>query len=326
MATEKEIKAVRDAINESQLLRFDSLDTAKNVIAAYEKVRKIDIAELGREVGKAVGEGVEQFRVALEEARTQPECDYCAAFQARDWQTVEAVGKCRCEEARTQPESAYPNGYWPQQPERPFPPEPETGQPIPDEPKLHDPVAHIPDEAVEAAARAYAEGVEPGTWDVRDYDEARRALTAALPHLEAAWVQGNGHWSWCVPVHPEDLPADYKGYPDGGRLILATDEAAIRADERAKFARRFSESFFKATVLMNDTFDYATADGEELWCDHYLDEAFALFAEFGHIGLVALVAIIRDRDPLPAYLKETGQQQAFIEAKHAALTTIEGEQ
>ena len=108
----------------------------------------------------------------------------------------------------------------------------------------------IPDEAVEAGARALNELGGPYPWDVlitskqrewRAYAEA--ALTAALPHLESAWLHGKyGHWSWywswCVPVHPEDLPADYRGYPDGGRLIRATDEAAIRADEQAKVRER----------------------------------------------------------------------------------------
>jgi hypothetical protein len=111
----------------------------------------------------------------------------------------------------------------------------------------------IPDEAVEAAERELDRLADEvcGPVDMAGltidtfspYRAAVIALRAALPHLESAWLHGKyGHWSWywswCVPVHPEDLPADYRGYPDGGRLIRATDEAAIRADEQAKVRER----------------------------------------------------------------------------------------
>ena len=63
------------------------------------------------------------------------------------------------------------------------------------------------------------------------------------------------------------------------------------------------DEFFAPCVRLNDTFDYATADGERLR-DDQLDLLIAAERQFGNDGVVAWAAQVRGSEPLEPYRTE----------------------
>jgi hypothetical protein len=209
MPTDDEIEAAAKALTCGFEVKLNDRLAAKAALTAAEKVR-IQKAAMAREAAFEYDE----FR----EARTQP-CPVCDGRGG--WRGCVGCGKAKKPETGHKPETD--NG-------------PDIS-PLP-----------IPDEAVDAGAAALRANRPNEPWPIAD-SRSRRALTAALPHLEAAWREKE-----------PGTPSVRQAFIDGmkvGRDATWASEAAIRDEaikaefraigaERDKWQKRFDQCDLEA--------------------------------------------------------------------------------
>lgn len=109
------------------------------------------------------------------------------------------------------------------------------------------------------------------------------------------------------------------------KLISLNDEGEVYFSQYDSEVQEYSETFTFAYINCNDTFAWATADGEQIRTYGDLEDIHEIYAKFGGIGLIAWIAQRRGQRPIVKrgsdITKRTEYQEtlAFIEKKYKEL-------